>query len=391
LDLRDSPEEARLRAEVRGWLERHRPREPVPEEAGARVAFLKRWQRALYDGGWAGLSWPRAVGGRDLGPVEHLIFHEEYHRARAPDLIHLSVGPSLVGPTLISHGEDWQRERFLRPILTGEEVWCQGFSEPGAGSDLAALRTRGELDGDCVVVTGQKVWTSFARYADWCILVVRTDASGPKHHGLSFLLLDMRSPGIEIRPLREMTGEAWFNEVFFDRVRVPLRNLVGELHRGWDVVITTLAHERGSSAQHARLAVEVERLVELAKRTLRRGRPASQDPLLRQKLAAFATEVAILRMSAYRNAAEIARRGVPGPEGSTLKLLWGDLDQRVKETAVELLGERGLVPAGDPLAVDDGTWAHELLWSRAATIYAGTSEIQRNIVAQRVLGLPRSA
>ena len=395
MDLRDTPEEARFRAEVRGWLQHNLPPGwgteafEEPADAASHVAFLRGWQRKLYEGGWAGLAWPQAFGGRDLGLVDSIIYYEEYARARAPNLIHLSVGPSLVGPTLIARGAEWQKQRFLEPILRGDEVWCQGFSEPGAGSDLAALRTRGEREGDEIVVTGQKIWTSFARYADWCILVVRTDSRGGKHDGLTFLLVDMQTPGIDIRPLREMTGESWFNEVFFDGVRVPVANVVGEIDAGWDVVMTTLAHERGSSAQHARLGVEVDLLIDLARRTPRGDGTAADDPLVRQKLAQFATEIAILKMSAYRNAGELEKNGVPGPEGSTLKLLWSDLDQRVKEAAVEIAGPLGLVPKGDPLAVDAGYWAHELLWSRAASIYAGTTEIQKNIVARRVLGLPR--
>jgi alkylation response protein AidB-like acyl-CoA dehydrogenase len=396
MDLRDTPEQARFRAAVRAWLGANLPpgwgtpawREPA--DAGERVAFARAWQRRLFEGGWAGLDWPQEHGGRGAGPLEQVIYLEEYARAEAPDLIQLSVGTSLVGPTLVAHGTRAQRERFLLPILRGEELWCQGFSEPNAGSDLAGLRARGELRGDEFVVTGQKIWTSFAQHSDWCILVVRTDPGAPRHRGLSFLLVDMRSPGITVRPLREMTGEAWFNEVFFDGVRVPRENLVGELHRGWDVVLTTLAHERGSSSQHARLAAELERLTALARRTRRGGRPASEDPRVRQKLAEFATGVAILRMTAYRNASRLERTGHPGPEGSTLKLLWSELDQRVKELAIELLGPAGLVPAGDPRAVEDGRWCHAWLWSRASTIYAGTSEIQRNIIAQRVLGLPRA-
>jgi alkylation response protein AidB-like acyl-CoA dehydrogenase len=281
--------------------------------------------------------------------------------------------------------------RFLGPILRGDEVWCQGFSEPGAGSDLAALRTRGEVRGDEIIVNGQKTWTSFAQYADWCILLVRTDRDAPKHKGLSFLLLDMKTPGIEIRPLREMTGEAWFNEVFFDDVRVPLGHLVGELNQGWQIAMTTLAHERGSSAQHARLRVDLDRLNELARTTYRDGRRMADDPLVRQKLADFAAHEMILKMTAYRNASEIARHGVPGPEGSTMKLLWSELDQRVKAAAIEILGPDSMVPQGDARAIDNGYWAYELLWSRAATIYAGSSEVQRNIIAQRVLGLPRQS
>jgi alkylation response protein AidB-like acyl-CoA dehydrogenase len=268
-------------------------------------------------------------------------------------------------------------------------VWCQGFSEPNAGSDLASLKSRGEVRGDSIVVTGQKIWTSFAKQADWCILVVRTDPSGPKHKGLTFLLVDMKSVGITVRPLREMTGEAWFNEVFFDAVSVPMSNVIGQVNAGWDVVMTTLAHERGSSTQHGRLAVEVDRLVTLARETRRSGKPLSEDPLVRQRLVEHLTGIMILRMTTYRNASQLERDGVPGPEGSTLKVFWSELDQRVKETAIDMLGEAGLVWGDDERAVEQGYWAHELLWSRAATIYAGTSEIQRNIIATRVLGLPR--
>ena len=395
MDLRDSPEQARFRADIRGWLEQNLPEgwgtrdfsEPeTPEEL---FAFLQGWQRKLFDGGWAGLDWPRAYGGREIGIIESIIFYEEYARARAPDMISFSVGPALVGPALIACGTEEQKKRYLERILRGDEVWCQGFSEPNAGSDLASLRTRGEVQGDEIIVTGQKIWTSFAHQSQWCILVVRTNPGSERHKGLSFLLVDMSSPGITIRPLREMTGHEWFNEVFFDEVRVPRSNLVGELDKGWDVVMTVLAHERGSSSQHARLGVDVGALIELARKTQRNGRPASEDPLIRQRLVEHATGVMILKMTAYRNAAAVETTGKPGPEGSIMKLFWSELDQRVKETAIDILGPRGLVPKGDPLAVDGGYWAHELLWSRAATIYAGTSEIQRNIIAHRVLGLPR--
>ena len=389
MELRDSPAQARFRAELRRWLAAH-PAEAPPRGGAERVAFAKAWQHKLFEGGWAGLDWPREYGGRGATPIESVIFGEEYARAGGPDLIQISVGTSLVGPTLIACGAAWQKERFLAPILRGDEIWCQGFSEPNAGSDLASLRTRGEVEGDEIVVTGQKIWTSFARHSEWCIAIVRTNPAAPKHRGLTFLLVDMRSPGITIRPLREMTGEAWFNEVFFDRVRVPLANVVGEVDRGWDVVLTTLAHERGSSAAHARTAVELDRLIDLARR--RRGASGSRaasDPRTRQKLAQHLTEVAILRMSAYRAASALERTGAPGPEGSTLKLAWSELQQRLQDTAVEILGLAGLVPEGDAEALDGGSWCHELLWSRAATIYAGTSEVQRNILARRALGLPR--
>ncbi len=396
MDFRPSESERQFRRQVADWLSRNLPpgwgtpafREP--EDAAEKVAFAKSWQRTLYDGGWAGLAWPREFGGRGAGIIEQLTFNEEYARLRAPDLISLSVGLSLVGPTLISCGADWQKERFLPKILTGEEVWCQGFSEPNAGSDLAAVRTRAELRGDEFVVTGQKIWTSFAKHAQWCILVVRTDPEAPKHKGLSFLLVDMSSPGITIRPLREMTGDAWFNEVFLDEVRVPRAHLVGEINRGWNVVITTLAHERGVAAPHVRLQAEARLLARLARESTGSGGPAAADPRVRQQLAQFAIEAEVLRLTAYRNVTQIQRTGQPGPGGSILKLQWSELDQRIKDAAFEILGLRGMLTKGER-AVADGWWAHELLWSRAATIYAGTSEVQRNIIAQRVLGLPRGA
>jgi alkylation response protein AidB-like acyl-CoA dehydrogenase len=392
VELRDTPEQARFRDEVRRWLAAHR--EQAAAAAAARtleeqVAAARAWQGELFRGGWAGLDWPVVYGGRGVPATLSLVFEEEYARARAPERTVLAVGLHLVGPTLVAHGREAQRARLLPPILRGEEVWCQGFSEPNAGSDLASLRTRAELRGDHFVVTGQKIWTSFAAAADWCLLVARSDPESRGPRGLSFLLVEMRSPGIRVRPLREMTGEAWFNEVHFDGVRVPGANLVGELGRGWDVVRTTLSVERGTSAQHARLLADVERLLELARRAPRGGGRAADDPRLRQRLAQLATEARILRTTAWRNALALQRTGRPGPEGSTLKLAASELEQRVKEAAVEILGPAGLLCAGDPRAPEEGRWCHELLWSRAATIYAGTSEIQRDIIAQRVLGLPR--
>ena len=395
MDFRPTDDEARFRADVRQWLRAHLPpdwgtpayREPAT--AAGKVAFAKSWQRTLFAGGWAGIAWPTEYGGRGAGIIDQLIFNEEYALARAPDLINLAVGLGLVGPTLIACGQPWQKERFLPTILRGDEIWCQGFSEPNAGSDLASLRTRAELDGDHFRITGQKIWCSFAQHADWCILIVRSDSQAPKHKGLTFLLVDMKSPGITIRPLREMTGEAWFNEVFFDDLKVPPANVVGEVHHGWDVVITTLAHERGAAAPHARLQMERRMIAQLARRAVHNGASAADNPLVRQKLAQFAIEVEILRLTAYRNISGMLRDGRPGPEGSILKLFWSELDQRMKDAAIEILGPAGLLQADSPRTVDRGFWSHDLLWSRAATIYAGTSEVQRNIIAQRVLGLPR--
>ena len=299
-------------------------------------------------------------------------------------MIDIGVGPALVGPTLIHHGTEPQKQRFLRRILTGDDVWCQGFSEPNAGSDLANARTRAELRGDNFHVTGQKIWTSYARFADWCILLVRTDPTVAKHKGLTFLLVDMNSPGITIRPLVEMTGVAWFNEVFFDDVVVPAEHMVGTLNDGWTIAITTLAHERSGSAPHARLAGEMRDVIGLA-RTTERG----ADSRYRQRLAQNFIEAEIVRLLAWKNVSETMRKGQPGPEGSCLKLVWSELDMRMKELAIELEGPYAAVERGDPHALDAGRWQYEYLWSRAASIYAGTSEVQRNIIAQRVLGLPR--
>jgi alkylation response protein AidB-like acyl-CoA dehydrogenase len=391
MDFRLSAAEEAFRRDVRGWLDGALPAifaDPArrtPRSARQKIDASKAWQRTLFDGGWAGITWPREVGGRGATLVEQLLFNEECAAAGAPDSINLAVALGLVGPTLIACGTPAQRTRFLPRILRGDDIWCQGFSEPNAGSDLAGLKTRGELRGDHIVVTGQKIWTSFAQYADWCILVVRTDPTASKHRGLSFLLVDMRSPGITIRPLVEMTGEAWFNEVFFDEVKVPRDLVVGEIDKGWDVVITTLAHERGGTAPHARLRRELNGLFALAQRQRR-----DADPGVRQQLAQLAVEVQLAKLTAYRNVSGIQRTGQPGPEGSILKLFWSEVEQRLMEVATALLGPHAPLWHDDPRAIDDGSWARELLWTRSATIYAGTSEVQRNIIAQRVLGLPRN-
>jgi alkylation response protein AidB-like acyl-CoA dehydrogenase len=395
IDFAQSSEEQAFRASVRQWLAANLPegwgtsRCAKPKDAGAKVAFARRWQRVLYDGGWSGLAWPKEYGGRALTPLQHLIFNEEYVAAGAPDMIDIGVGPGLTGPTLIHHGTEAQKQRFLGPILRGEEVWCQGFSEPGSGSDLASLRTRGEIDGDHVVVNGQKVWTSYARFADWCILIVRTNPDAPKHKGLTFLLLDMKTPGITVRPLVEMTGIAWFNEVFFENVRVPRDMVVGEIDRGWEISMTTLSHERGTTIPYARLRMQLDALVELCRRRSLDG-PLAADPVVRQELAQLAIEIEVLRVSAYMLVGEVMRTGKPGPSGSMLKLFWSELEQRLMQLATTLEGPYGVLDEDAPQAFDEGRWQYGVLWSRAATIYAGTSEVQRNIMSQRVLGLPRA-
>jgi alkylation response protein AidB-like acyl-CoA dehydrogenase len=394
MDFAVSPAEGAFRARVREWLRANLPEGwgtaayPKPRSPAEKVAFAQRWQRRLYDGGWAGLSWPKEYGGQALSPLQQMLFHEEYFAAGAPDMIDIAIGPGLTGPTLIHHGTEAQKQRFLEPILRGDEVWCQGFSEPGAGSDLAALRTRGEMKGDHLVVNGQKVWTSYARYAHWCILIVRTDPDAPKHRGLTFALLDMKTPGISIRPLVEMTGVAWFNEVFFDNVVIPRDMIVGEVNRGWEIAITTLSHERGTVVPYQRLRHHLEGVLALARR-LSKDAPPAADPLARQRLAQLAIDAEVLRVSAYRNITQIMRSGRPGPEGSMLKLLCSELEQRIMETATWISGAYAQLDEHAPQAYDEGRWQYGYLWSRAATIYAGTSEVQRNIIAQRVLGLPR--
>jgi alkylation response protein AidB-like acyl-CoA dehydrogenase len=389
-----TPAEEAFRARIREWLCENLPAgwgtpgHVKPNTPAEKVAFAKQWQRKLYDGGWAGLSWPTEYGGRALSPLEQLLFHEEYFAAGAPDMIDIAIGPNLTGPTLIHHGTEAQKKRFLEPILRGDEVWCQGFSEPGAGSDLAALRTRGELKGDHLVVNGQKVWTSYARYAQWCILIVRTDPDAPKHRGLTFALLDMETPGITIRPLVEMTGVAWFNELFLENVVIPRDMVVGEINRGWEIAITTLSHERGTVVPYQRLKRHLDGIAALARR-LSTGVPTA-NPLVRQRLAQLAIDLEVLRLSAYRNITQIMRSGQPGPEGSMLKLLWSELEQRIMEAASWISGAYAQLDEHAPQAYDDGRWQYGYLWSRAATIYAGTSEVQRNIISQRVLSLPRS-
>ena len=395
MDFAPSAAEETFRTRVRAWLHANRPAGwgapafPKPRGPGEKVAFARCWQRRLHEGGWAGVSWPREYGGQALSPHEQLMFHEECFAAGAPDMIDIAIGLNLVGPTLIHHGTEAQKKRFLEPILRGDEVWCQGFSEPGAGSDLAALRTRAEVKSDRLVINGQKVWTSYARFAEWCILIARTNPGVAKHRGLTFVVVDMRTPGIRIRPLVEMTGVAWFNEVFLEDVEVPLDMVIGRIDQGWDIAITTLSHERGTVVPYQRLRQHLDALVALAGRVADRL-PTATRALVRQRLAQLCIDVELLRLSTYRSVSGIMRAGRPGPEGSMLKVLWSELEQRIMEAAGWLSGTHAALDEHAPQALDAGRWQYGALWSRAATIYAGTSEVQRNIIAQRVLGLPRA-
>ncbi len=396
MDFFFTPAQEALRAEIRRWLDDTLP--PAERDTSRRVfgsleeefAYLTAWQRRQYTGGWVGLQWPRAYGGRGLTLMEQAICQEELARARAPQLAN-RVGINLVGPTLIAHGTETQKRRYLPRILDAGEIWCQLFSEPGAGSDLAALRTRADPQGDDFVVTGQKVWTSYAQFSHYGILLARTDPAAPKHRGISYLIVDMQSPGITIRPLRQLTGSEEFSEVFLEEVRVPRAHLVGDLHRGWQIALTTLAHERGTAFPFKEQVIHkiaVDELVELA-RGWPPAVPACRDPRYRQRIAQHYIEVEIMRLHNFRMMTKLERGEMPGPESSIVKLFWADLSRDLHDTALELLGLHGLAGRRDDRVTPTARWQWSALWARAGSIAGGTSEIQRNIIAERVLGLPR--
>jgi alkylation response protein AidB-like acyl-CoA dehydrogenase len=385
VDLRDTPEEAAFRERLRAWLEENLPDELRGHRGGA-ARFegpeMRAWSKALYDAGYAGLTWPKEYGGGGAPYTHQAIFLEEMARAEAPPHVGV-IGLGMAGPTIIAHGTEEQKTRHLAPILSAEEIWCQGFSEPGAGSDLAGVRTSAKLVDGHFVVNGQKVWSSFAHIADWCLLLARSEPESTPHAGLTYLIADMRAPGVEVRPLTQITGEAEFNEIFFSDVEVPVENVLGEIGGGWQVAMTTLLHERGTLgfALQAALEVQVRKLVALA-------RDRGADPLLRDRIAREWVEMQALRYTNYRALSQLMKTGIPGPEGSIAKLVWSEANQRVTKLALELLGlDAALADGNAPYA---GYWQYQQLRSRGNTIEAGTSEILRNIVAERVLGLPRS-
>lgn len=395
MDLALSDSELAFRDEVRAWIADNLPTGwgapgfAEPRTFDERLELSRDWERKIAAAGWAGLSWPTEYGGRGATLMEQIVFHEEMARARAPQIFINFVGVNLAGPTIMAHGSEEQKKRYLPRILDMSEIWCQGFSEPNAGSDLANVQTRAVIDGDNFIVNGQKIWTSFAHVADWCLLLCRTDSTVAKHKGLSYLLVDMKTPGIDPRPLKQITGEAEFDEVFFTDVVVPRSQLLGELNMGWTYANTTLANERGPAflAHQIRFRNTLQDLVATAKVMTRDGKPLSQHPAFRERLAKSYAEVEIMRYIGYRIVTAILRNGRPGVEGSIAKLYWSEMVRRFQETALAMAGPGGLFDEED--GVDHGKWNRGYSMSFAQTIAAGSSEIQKNIISERVLGLPR--
>lgn len=390
MDIRFDDKTEHFRQEVRTWLEANVPPAPMPTDPEAAFKVMRDWQRRMYDAGWAGIHWPQAYGGRGATLLEQAVFYQELARAKAPPMAN-GLGLLIVGPTLMDHGTEAQKKRYIPKILSAEEIWCQGFSEPNSGSDLASLQTRAIEEGDDFVVNGQKIWTSYAQYADMCILLVRTDPEAPKHRGISYILVDMHSPGVTVKPLRQMSGGAEFNEVFFDHVRVPRTNLVGELNAGWRIAMTTLTHERGSASFGTQVHIKraLDDIIDLAKRVVRNGRPVSADPVMRQKLADAYIRVDVMRLNNYRTMSRHLRGEAPGPEASLDKLYWSETHQALQETGQEILGLHAQLSPQSPYYPTDVDLQFAFLFSRAETIFSGTSEIQKNIIGERVLGLPR--
>ena len=390
MELNFSRDEERFREEAREWLVANVPRDQQPEDGLPKREFDLAWQRRQYEGGWAGIAWPAEYGGRGLSLIQQLIWYEEYARAEAPLIGSCFIGVNHGGPTIILRGNAEQKSFHLPKILKGEVIWCQGFSEPGSGSDLASLRTAGRIEGDHLVVTGQKIWTSYAQLADYQELLVRTDNSGPKHKGITWIICDMKLPGITIRPIRTMSEVFHFCEVFYDEVRIPLANVVGEVNDGWSVAMSTLSFERGTAfmAQQMELAQAVERLIEIARTTPGPDgkRPAMADNGLARELAVLRSEVMALKAMAYATVSRALKRGTPGPEGSLMRLYYGELSQRAYRLAMEIRGIESL--SFNPLI--DG-WTRRYLHSFKETISAGTAQIQRNIIGERLLGLPRES
>jgi len=390
VDLTPTDEQQRFRAEVRDWLRANLPWEwgvglpPKHDDLADEVAFGREWQAKLAGARLVGVTWPEEYGGRGAGPLEHYIVQEELARARAPELVG-RIGVNLAGPTLLAHGTPEQRERWLPQILDASIIVCQLFSEPDAGSDLTSLRTSAtRIDGGWLL-NGQKVWTSYAQFADWAICLARTDPDAPKRAGISFFVVDMRAPGVEVRPLVQLTGEAEFNEVFLADVFVPDDQLVGAVNEGWKVANSTLSHERGTNPRQ--LVIHTQLIEELLRVAMANG--TYDDPHVRHGLAQAYVEVRLFQLHNWRSVSKLAKGQEPGPEGSALKLYWSEMSKRLHEVAMAVLGPAAPLWRGAEGNPGDGAWQRSWLYYHAASIWAGTNEIQRTIVGERVLGLPR--
>jgi alkylation response protein AidB-like acyl-CoA dehydrogenase len=393
VDLNYSPEDNAFRQRARRWFAEH-PVRPLET-----LAQKKAWQRTLYDAGFVGMGWPREYGGQEARPMEQAIVAEEMARANVPGAVN-SLALGLIGPTLIVHGSDDQKQRYVRRLLTADDIWCLLYSEPDSGSDLASLKTSAVRDGDHWVVNGQKVWTSLGPSADFGILLARTNPKVPKHQGISYFILDMHAPGVEVRPLKQITGSSEFAEIFFTNVIVPAENIIGNEGQGWELAQTTLGFERGGNtlARVTRHQANMQRLIEITRLLSRDSEPVLDDPVVRQKLGRMLVEVEVLRYGGYRILSKLEQGKRPGSESSVDKLYYSELDKRHQELIQDILGPYGQLEKGVPTELglnsstargDESTWAWNFLWSRAGTIYAGSSEIQKNIIGERVLKLPR--
>jgi len=388
VDLGYSREEEAFREEVRSWLDAKLPPEWRQDGKGGYrdeedTDLQRRWQRTLYEGGWLKLGWPEEAGGRGATPVMQAIYQEELARAGAPGILG-RLGVTLLAPTLVAHGSDWQKETYVEKILSGELIFCQGFSEPDAGSDLAGLRTRAEKRDGKWVLNGQKTWSSGAHYSDKSFLLARTDPEAAPHRGIGFFLVDMHQPGVEVRPIKQMTGGGEFGEIFLSGAEVDEQDVVGTPADGWKIAMAVFGFERGGLGQAARFERAVDDLASLA-----RDRGAGADPTMRQRIAQARIEAHVFRLIGLRNLTRAQHGHAPGPEASVTKLYWSEMDKRLQETAIGVEGMYGALAPGSEQAVEDGRWQYAWMWAQAETIYAGSSEIQRNIIAERVLGLPR--
>jgi alkylation response protein AidB-like acyl-CoA dehydrogenase len=396
MDFNYTPEQEDFRRTLRNFLERTKAevfgRNDDPTggtDSDDRWNRQLEYHRRLYDAGFVALHWPEEWGGGGTGIVEQAIYQDEALKLGLPIYGANTLAIDRIGPTLIFLGTDEQRKRYLHKMLTAEEIWCQGYSEPNAGSDLAGLQTRAEIQGDYFVVNGQKIWTSMAQRAHMQVLLVRTDPKAPKHMGISYLLVDMKSPGLTVRPLRQITGGSEFNEVFYDNVKVPLENLVGEVNKGWQVSIATLMYERASGGTRHPVQKSVEDLIALSRHVQFEGIAAAKHPYVRQKLAQFAAEAECLRLIRYRGLTNQLKKRIPGPETSYGKLFATDLNLRVQMFADEMLGPFHQLRSGSEAAVEGGRWLGRFLTARGMTIAAGSNEIQHNIIGERVLKLPK--